>query len=113
MPLLVPSLPLLTRKHLQVPPIARDGDERERKEREENDEGDDGKGTGRESNGGGDRMIQCPHGGIRSIRGQEEGDAKEVGGPNRGRRVRTPGSRTRLPAMLQEERGKGRSVAVA
>ncbi|KAJ1108445.1 hypothetical protein NDU88_005821 [Pleurodeles waltl] len=77
-----------------------DGGQRKKKEREENGDGDNGKGRGRESNGGGDRRILCPHGAVRSLRGREEGDTKKVGGPNRGRRVRTPGSRTRLSATL-------------
>ncbi|KAJ1129756.1 hypothetical protein NDU88_008121 [Pleurodeles waltl] len=63
--------------------------------------------------GGGERRIQHPHGTVPSVQVREEGDAKEVGGPNRGRRVRTPGSRMGLPATLQEERGRGRCVAVA
>ncbi|KAJ1190668.1 hypothetical protein NDU88_007405 [Pleurodeles waltl] len=55
-----------------------------------------------------DQRIPCLPGAVRSVLGREVRDGHRRGGPNRGRRVQAPGSRTRIPATLQEERGKGR-----
>ncbi|KAJ1152590.1 hypothetical protein NDU88_005365 [Pleurodeles waltl] len=49
--------------------------------------------------GGGDRPIS---------RLQPRGKTQEAGGPIQGRRRQPPGSRTRVPAMLREKRGRRR-----
>ncbi|KAJ1110714.1 hypothetical protein NDU88_008062 [Pleurodeles waltl] len=78
---------------------------RGKEDREENDIGEDTKGRRRVRIRGGDRRILYLHGAACSFRGREEGDAQKAGSLNQGRGVQTPGSGTRPPATLQEERG--------
>ncbi|KAJ1141819.1 hypothetical protein NDU88_008147, partial [Pleurodeles waltl] len=88
------------------------GGRRGRKEQEkENDISEDTQGRRREHIGGGDRGIPLLHGATCSFQGREEGDARKAGSLNQRRIVRTPGSGTRSPSTLQEERGIGRCVA--
>ncbi|KAJ1128178.1 hypothetical protein NDU88_006557 [Pleurodeles waltl] len=87
--------------------------ERERDKREEGDGGDGEEGGGRGSYGRCERRTQGDHGAVRSTRVQEKREDQEVGGPNRGWKKQTPGSRVRPPSMLQEKHGRVRCPASA